>query len=201
MRVLWNLRTRLIIFLILLIKNTAIMSNVFVSFEEKLLNSLQRSEKCTDTICICYTVIFSWLVVASKSHFWEWPADTQKAHTYKRRWHSLIFWLNFANRLDQIPDRCLVFFCVIDCKNIFDCRFFLFTFIKSSISNKDWLSYFIALAQLIPFREVVTRKLTTTYWLKRKSIFLRWYESQYFWRSRLDNRLLKLIPCPEKFEL
>ena len=37
-----------------------------------------------------------------------------------------------------------------------------FTFIKSSIYNQDCHSYFIGKVQLIPFREVVTRKHTTS---------------------------------------
>ena len=75
----------------------------------------------------------------------------------KRPWHSLIL-LNFTDTLDQIPDCCLVFFYAIDCQHIFDRRFFLFIFIKSSMYNQDWHSYFIGKAQLIPFSEDVTRK-------------------------------------------
>ena len=75
-------------------------------------------------------------------------AHTQKAHTRKQPRNSLIIWLNFADTLDQIPDRCLVLFCAKDCQHIFDCRFFSFTFIKSSIYNQDWHSYFIGKSQL-----------------------------------------------------
>ena len=99
------------------------------------------------------------------------PAHTQKAHTCKKSRHLLIFWFNFADTLDQIPDHCPVFFCVIDCQHIFDCRFFLFTFIKLSIYNQNWHSYFIGKAQLIPFREII-RNCTMAYWLRRKGIFL-----------------------------
>ena len=33
-------------------------------------------------------------------------------------------------------------FCLINCQNIFDCRFFLFTFIKSSQYTYDWVFLF-----------------------------------------------------------
>ena len=64
------------------------------------------------------------------------PLRTQKVNTCKRPCYSGI-WLNFADIFDQIPGRCLAFFCVIDCQRMFDCRFILFTFIKSSLYNKD----------------------------------------------------------------
>ena len=44
-----------------------------------------------------------------------------------------------------------------DCQYIFDCRFFLLMFIKSTIYNQDWHSYFLGKAQLIPFKGVIMR--------------------------------------------
>ena len=93
----------------------------------------------------------------------------KRTHSHKRPWHSLIFWLNIADTLNQITDRLLVFFCVINCQHKFDCWFFLFTFIKLSLNNQ---SYFIGKAKLIPFRKVVTRKHSMAYWLKEKGNIL-----------------------------
>ena len=83
---------------------------------------------------------------------------TQKTHTRKRCTHtkdmadSLIIWLKLADTIDQIPDCCLVFFCVIDYPNIFDRRFFYSLllnclYIYIYIEPK-WHAYFIVKAQL-----------------------------------------------------
>ena len=37
----------------------------------------------------------------------------QEVDTHKRPWHSQIFWLNFADTFDQIPNHCLLLICVI----------------------------------------------------------------------------------------
>ena len=50
----------------------------------------------------------------------EKDIHSQKASTYKRPWH---FRLNFVGTLDQIPDRCLVFFCSIEEQHIMDCLY------------------------------------------------------------------------------
>ena len=71
------------------------------------------------------------------------PSIQAKTPTRKWLWHSLIFWLNFADILD-----CLAVFCVINCRHIFDCLL-LFTFIKTSTHNQDWHYYLICKDQLI----------------------------------------------------
>ena len=100
-------------------------------------------------------------------------SPTQKMYTGISLWNSLIFWLHFADILDQIPDCCLVFFCMINCQDIFDCRFFSFTLIKLSIYNQDYHFRFIDNLHLIPFQDVMTRKHTTAYWFRKKgSLFV-----------------------------
>ena len=50
---------------------------------------------------------------------------------------------------------------------------FLFTLMKSSTYNSDLYTYFIGKVELNLFREVISRKHTTAFWLKRKGIVLR----------------------------
>ena len=100
--------------------------------------------------------------------WFRWQTDTiaKGAHPQKTL---EFFWFNFSDTFDQILYHCLVFFCVIDYQHIFDCRFFLFRFIKCLYMTK---TFFIGKAQLIPFRKVDTRKYITTYWFKEKGSFL-----------------------------